>query len=385
MKWFGQLLLLFPGRHLVWPYNGIATGELYTGFKDATMTINWNEIPPRRAEPDFNHLLAVLRRDLPHRPTLFEFFFNERLYDRLAPELAASPGDALTTYRKVYLSFYRLGYDFITVLLPGFSFAAGQVVRRPGRTVSLNEGAVLRNRRDFDAFPWPDPSAADYGLLERLAEELPPGMKMILYSPNGVLENVTDLVGYEALCVLIKEDPQLAEDIFAEVGSRLVAYYRRAAPFSGVGACISNDDWGFKTGTMFAPSDMRRFVFPWHRQIVEVVHAAGKPVILHSCGYLEKIMDDILALGFDGRHSYEDAIMPVETAYDRYHDRIAILGGIDLDFICRAAPQEIYQRSRAMLSRAAAHGGYALGTGNSVPDYVPDANFFALLRAVGEG
>jgi uroporphyrinogen decarboxylase len=34
-----------------------------------------------------------------------------------------------------------------------------------------------------------------------------------------------------------------------------------------------------------------------------------------------------------------------------------------------------------MLERASERGGFALGTGNSVPEYVPDENFFALIRA----
>jgi uroporphyrinogen decarboxylase len=34
-----------------------------------------------------------------------------------------------------------------------------------------------------------------------------------------------------------------------------------------------------------------------------------------------------------------------------------------------------------MLERTAGRGGYALGTGNSVPDYVPDENYLAMIRA----
>jgi uroporphyrinogen decarboxylase len=129
---------------------------------------------------------------------------------------------------------------------------------------------------------------------------------------------------------------------------------------------------------------MRGYVFPWHKRIVDAVHAAGKPVILHSCGHFERILDDMSAIGFDGRHSYEDVILPVEEAYERHRDRFAILGGIDLDFVCRSTPEEVHARSRAMLERAAARGGYALGTGNSVPDYVPDENYFAMIRAALE-
>ena len=124
-------------------------------------------------------------------------------------------------------------------------------------------------------------------------------------------------------------------------------------------------------------------VFPWYRQIVDLSHAAGKRVILHSCGYFENIIEDIIEdMRFDGRHSYEDNIMPVEEAYEKYHDRIAVIGGIDVNFICVSTPGEVYARSKAMLERAADRGGFALGTGNSVPEYIPDQNFFALIRAV---
>jgi uroporphyrinogen decarboxylase len=77
----------------------------------------------------------------------------------------------------------------------------------------------------------------------------------------------------------------------------------------------------------------------------------------------------------------EDEIKPVEEAYEEYGDRIAVLGGIDLDFVCQKTPEEIYRRSKEMLERAESRGGYALGTGNSVPDYVPVENYCALLKA----
>ena len=56
-------------------------------------------------------------------------------------------------------------------------------------------------------------------------------------------------------------------------------------------------------------------------------------------------------------------------------------GGIDLDFVIRAPADEVYRRSRAMLERAASRGGYALGTGNSVPEYLPAGSLFAMHRA----
>ncbi len=341
--------------------------------------MNWDEIPERKDKPNFENLLTVLRRELPSRPTLFEFYFNERIYSRVMP--GPTPTDPEVWLRRFILTFHRLGYDFATILLPGFQFSDPDL-RETKETFSMNDGAVIRNQKEFDSFDWPDPERADYDLLGRLAEDLPRGMKLLPYSPDGVLENVIRLMGFDTLCLNLHDHPQLVEDVFEQVGTRLVRYYEKAVQHESVGACLANDDWGFITNTFISTEDLRRFVFPWYKQIVDISHAAGKPAILHSCGYFENIIEDIIeSMQFDGRHSYEDNIMPVEKAYEKYHDRIAIIGGIDVNFICQSTPDEVYERSKAMLERASEGGGFALGTGNSVPEYMPDENFFALIRA----
>ncbi len=339
-------------------------------------------LPGQPFRPDFDNLLQVLRKEQPSRPTLFEFFLNDRLYESLAPA-ASLPAGPYPRERQHLTAYARAGYDYTTVILPGFSFPASYDF--DARTVALYRGGLIHDWASFDAYPWPDPAAASFGLLDALAGQLPDGMKCIGYGPSGVLENVTEILSFEGLCLLLADEPDLVKCVFDEVGRRLVEYYVNLAQHPAVGACIDNDDWGFKTQTMLSPRQMRTYVFPWHARIVDAVHRAGKPVILHSCGRFDAILDDISALGFDARHSYEDAILPVEQAYDLYRDRFAILGGIDVDFVCRASAEEVYARSKAMLERAEPLGGYALGTGNSVPDYVPDENYFAMTRAALEG
>jgi len=335
--------------------------------------------PRAVAPPDFENLLAVLSCTRPRRPTLFEFFLNAPLYARVVPDPPPCAPD-LEQYAREIEAYRRLGYDYAPFIVPGFHFTAGEV--REEATRSLNEGAVVTDRRSFDAYAWPDPDEAAYSVLDRAATLLPPGMKFVVRGPCGVLENVVALVGYENLCYLTVDDPALVSDVFEAVGSRLVRYYERCASHPAVGAVIGNDDWGFKTQTMLPPDQLRRFVFPWHERIVEIAHAAGKPAILHSCGRVDAVMEDVIErMKYDAKHSYEDAIQPVEEVYEAYRGRIAVLGGIDMDFVCRAAPEEVYERSRNMLLAAEAHGGYALGTGNSVPEYVPDENYFAMVRA----
>lgn len=339
---------------------------------------------PVKAEPDFQNLLKVLRREVPARPTLFEFFLNERLHERVVgPEIESLRKQPYGKMRVWLQAFRNCGYDYVTISVPNFEFPRGE--RHQAQTISQNEGGLIRDRATFEACPLPDPARADYAIFDALAPHLPGGMQMIVCGPCGVLENVTFLTGFDNLCYLIADDEILAREIFDAVGSRLLSFYTECLRHPRVGAIIGNDDWGFKTQPMLSPADMRRFVFPWHRRIVAAAHAAGKPAILHSCGNLASVMDDIIGdMGYDGKHSYEDAILPVEQAYETYGRRIAIMGGLDLDFVCRSSPDQVYDRARRMLERSASRGGYALGTGNSVPEYVPFENYFAMTRAVLE-
>lgn len=335
-------------------------------------------------EPKFTNLLAVLRRERPDRPTLFEFFLNERLYKKLAGAAYIDNLDLLSRGRMLIAAFAKAGYDYATV--PGSLFGFEKGAHDRNQTISLNQNPLITDRKSFDAYRWRDPDDFDYSSLKQAASDLPEGMRFIVNGPGGVLENAISIVGYDNLCMLLYDDPRLVADIFENVGERLIRHYRKSVTCPAVGACISNDDWGFKTQTMLSLEHMRQYVFPWHKRIVETIHTAGRPAILHSCGQAEEIMNDIIAdMRYDAKHSFEDAIMPVEQAYLKWGRKIAILGGIDLDFICRSSPAAIQRRARAMLELASQNGGYALGTGNSVPEYVDDEKYFALIGVIMNG
>ena len=115
---------------------------------------------------------------------------------------------------------------------------------------------------------------------------------------------------------------------------------------------------------------------------MEAIHLNGKPAILHSCGNLETVMDFLIDdLKFDAKHSWEDIICPVEEGWKRWGDRIAILGGIDMDFLTRRTPDDIYQRATEILKLTGSKG-YALGSGNSIPAFVPIENYMAMIKAI---
>jgi uroporphyrinogen decarboxylase len=84
-------------------------------------------------------------------------------------------------------------------------------------------------------------------------------------------------------------------------------------------------------------------------------------------------------VGIDGLHSFEDTITTVEQVKTDWGHRIAVLGGIDVDFLCRSDQAAIRQRVRRTLDACLPGGGYCLGTGNSVANYIPLDNYLTML------
>lgn len=339
----------------------------------------------KQQSPDFSQLLRVLKRKPTKRPVLFEFIVDPRV---MLPGVPYPPvTDKLACIAHYIQAFHQNGYDFCA--LPAwvtrfFNFPDAE--RQTKETFSLNDGVVVSDWESFQAIEWEDPAVADYSLLDQAAKLLPEGMKFIVMGPSGALENTVSLTGYENLCYLLGDEPELVSAITEAIGSRLLTYYEKHLEHESVGAVVVNDDWGFKTSTLLSPSDLRTYIFPWHKRVVELAHTRGRPAILRSCGYMGAIWEDIIEdMGYDAKHSYEDIIEPVEEAHKRLGQRIAILGGMDIDFLCMSEPQEVYKRCRRMLEQTKETGGYALGSGNSIVSYMPRDNYLAMTRAALEG
>src|SRR6056297_2391751 len=197
--------------------------------------------PTFAREPDFTQFLKVLRRQPPERPTLFEFYLNAPLYERLAGRPAPVRGsagerdDLLAGYRTLGRWYAdaagAAGYDYVNFgpgeAFPGFHFREG--AHEKASSHSLNEAALITSRADLESFAWPDPAMIDLGIIDALTADLPEGMEAMVYTPNGVLENLVDLVGYDNLCFMLVDDRELVSEIVAEIGESLLGLYRAVA------------------------------------------------------------------------------------------------------------------------------------------------------------
>jgi len=117
-----------------------------------------------------------------------------------------------------------------------------------------------------------------------------------------------------------------------------------------------------------------------HTRVAEMAHERGLPYFLHSCGNVLPIVEDVINdVKLDGKHSFEDAIIPIQDFQREYGEKLAVLGGVDIDLLAAGSVQDVRKHVRFLMETCGARGRFALGSGSSIPNYVPVANYLAML------
>lgn len=345
--------------------------------------------------PDFDAFARCLRRQgTPARVHHAELYLDGAIKLGLAERFGLAddirPGDPDYDLQLDLRVATFIGHDAVRVHLPASEFrmdvrssadtGTGAFARTSQGYLVHEHGGPIQNWRDLETYPWPDIARLDTRPLEWADRHLPDGMKAYDLSAQ-FFECATWLMGYETLFVGIYEDPDLVAALLERIATVYLDYTRLLCQFDCIGAIWGTDDMGYKTQTLVAPDWLREHILPLHRQAAAIAHEHGKLYILHSCGKIDPLVDDLIdEVGIDARHSFEDAATPVLDFHARWGDRVGIVGGIDVDFLARATPEQVRARVRQTLETCHPGGGYVLGSGNSVTDYVPLDNYLALLE-----
>jgi uroporphyrinogen decarboxylase len=344
--------------------------------------------------PDWQGLVdCITRRSTPARVHHIELFLDAEVQEVLCARYqlldGLDPNDPAYLLRRQIVLQRFLGYDFVRCGLDDFVMPlrrtaardTAELQRDGGRNYMEEHRGPITNWEEFERYPWPDPHAASTRSLDWYSVHLPEDMCLVASGGFAhFCEYLTWLMGYETLCYALYDQRDLVAaisqrlyDLYGVVIARLLAYER-------IKLVWGSDDMGFRSGTLIAPDDMRAFVLPGHRLMAERSHQAGRPYLLHSCGNLSAIMPDLLDdVRIDAKHSFEDTIEDVTEVKHAYGQRTALLGGIDVDFLCRADEAQIRARVRRTLDACLPGGGYVLGTGNSVANYIPVDHYLAML------
>ena len=164
------------------------------------------------------------------------------------------------------------------------------------------------------------------------------------------------------------------------LGQTIFDYYERLLELDGVAVIFQGDDFGFNTQLLLPPDAIREYFLPWHKRCAELIHEKGRPYYLHSCGKIDALMDELIRdVRIDARHSFQDCVQPIAEAQRLYGDRIGVLGGIDVHRLAASPPDQLRLYVRDIIDKCTPGGRFAIGSGNSIPSYIPVENYLTLL------
>jgi uroporphyrinogen decarboxylase len=230
-------------------------------------------------------------------------------------------------------------------------------------------------------------ASIDTGIAEifsEIAAALCPGMRIVAYQGH-IFTPAWQLMGFESFCFALQDDPALVEALFERVGSIQYAILERVTSFPQVAAAWWPDDIAYTEGLMVAPQHLRHYLFPWLWRMGEACADRDIPWIYHSDGDLTEVIEDLIECGFHAPHPIEPKAMDIVALKRRYAGRLALMGNLDLAYaLSLGTPEEVAAEVRRLLREVAPGGGFCLGSGNSVPEYVPLANYQAMRETALE-
>ncbi len=364
-------------------------------------------LPLENPEPDIKEFKSVLLgKKSPERVHFAEFLFDKTpmkyLIEKYLGREWISPSkaddrDSMKTYLENLINlWHKFGYDYIRVggeliligreeasIFPGnWKTAANSNGGAEKRSWANENEGVINSWEDFEKYPWPEVDEISLWPYEYLSKNLPEGMGMFVSFAQGFLENLMNvIVGYVPLSRMLYNQPNLLKAVSDKVGETILSFYRKIVGLPGLHGFFQGDDMGFKTSTLISPEHLRKYVLPWHEKLANLAHQSDLLYFLHTCGTKEPIIEDLIEeVGVDAIHSFEDQIKPVTAFCEEYGDRVGVLGGIDMDKLVRLPEGELREYVRRVLEKCMPSGGYALGAGNSVSDYVPMENYLVMLE-----
>ena len=336
-------------------------------------------VPLQRPAPDSAEFLDILMgRRKSARVPLIEYIVDDVVLRPIVSGLLARewvPWGPERAQQRRYLDnfidfWYRMGYDFVryeqSLPLPERMDIVADAA--PGsdkeRAWPDEHHGMIETWEDFERYPWPKVEEYDFSAFEYLNSHLPDGMGLILSHGGGVFEHLSWIMSLEGLSNALFETPDLVRATADRLGELMIGFYRTILQFDRLVALFPGDDMGYRSATMISPQHLRSLILPWHKRFAAMAHSRGVPYFLHSCGKILAIMEDLIVdIEIDGKHSYEDAIMPATEFQMLYGHRIAVLGGLDLNILSGGSVEHVRNETRHLLETCGPRGRYAVGSG----------------------
>ncbi len=260
------------------------------------------------------------------------------------------------------------GYDLWGVAWKGTGEHLPYPIKHPA--TSLADALELTFPDIHQPALWQEPRAR----VEALSGDVVP----IAWQPGLLWERFWFLLGLENALVSLVTEPDLAAAVMERIARWQIA---AADHFMKIGMEVArlSDDYGSQNSLLMSPDTWRRVIRPQLARIVQHYQQMGLPVIMHSCGNLALIMDDLIELDFAAFNIQTNA-NDLAAYTRRYGRRFCLWGGVSTqDVLAYGTPEQIRQAVRQIVELMGRQGRLILEPDQLIG--IPEANLQVFLQA----
>jgi uroporphyrinogen decarboxylase len=334
-------------------------------------------------QPDFNRLRTALFGGQPDRVPLLELGIADSIMKNFL-------GRPINDLRDRIEFFQKAGYDYIKVspkidMNPG-KFRPKEGERISASTENTNERSwhasgqgIITSLEEFEKFRWPQLEEVDYSDFEKVQKILPANMK-IIGQYGDIFTWTWDFMGFETFSFALIDNSELIALLFNKIGSIVLKLFETIVTFEKVAAIFYSDDIAINTGLFVSPQVYRTYLFPWMKKIGDLCKKFEIPFIFHTDGDIWSVLDDLKDCGVNALQPIEPQAMDIVELKQQRGKDFCLIGNVDVDLLARGTKEQIENQVKFLLKNVAPGGGYCLGSGNTVPEYVPVKNYNTMIE-----
>ena len=187
---------------------------------------------------------------------------------------------------------------------------------------------------------------------------------------EGPCSDAADFRGMNRLMVDFSDDPEFVADLF-EYSVELATGFAAAQIAAGADIIGIGDP----PSSLVGPRMYQEQIWPFHKKLVDAIHANGAKVRLHVCGNTRRILADVRRLGCDLVDI--DSPVPMEQARALVGPAQALIGNLDpVRDVRNGSPKSIQKSLEALQQKAG--GRWIVAAGCEIVRDTPHANLHAM-------
>jgi uroporphyrinogen decarboxylase len=227
----------------------------------------------------------------------------------------------------------------------------------------------------------PDPTLTHRFEQRKRAVELAKGELALVGGVRGPFSALWMLAGIVNISNWLYDDPEFLHELLREMG-RWNTQLGLQLIETGVDAVIIHDDWGMNTSTFISPEHWKEFVRSYIAEEVETLANKGVPVILHSDGNLNVLMDEIVQLKIAALNPLQrGAQMDLAKTKIKYGKNLCLIGNISATTtLVNGTTDDVEREVLECLRDAAPGGGYIMAPDHSFHSGVLFENIWQALN-----